>query len=212
VSAPWARTVLKVVVLLAVGILLQTTFGDDLRVDGVAPDLMMLLAVCAGFAGGPDTGAVVGFGAGLITDLFLQSTPFGLSALAACLAGFAVGWASTEVLRSRPSMVPVVAAGGTVLGVLLFVVLGYLVGQAQLVLGGGHRLAEVALVEAGYAALFSLPAFVLMRWALSGPRAVPGALGTTTTGGSSTGDLPSRRHAGPGPRSRRRRRARTRVR
>jgi rod shape-determining protein MreD len=210
VSAPWARTVFKVALLLALGILLQTTFGDDLRVDDVAPDLLVLLAVCAGFVGGPDTGAVVGFGAGLVSDLFLQSTPFGLSALAACLAGFVVGWAGTEVLRSRMFMVPLVAAGGTVLGVVLFVVLGYLVGQSQLLAGGSHWLAGVALVEACYAALFSLPAFVLMRWALAGPAVAPGALSAATPGGTATGDLSSRRHASV--RARRRRRARAGVR
>ncbi|MGA3217988.1 MAG: rod shape-determining protein MreD [Acidimicrobiales bacterium] len=209
-SAPWARTVFKVALLLALGILLQTTFGDDLRVDDVAPDLLVLLAVCAGFVGGPDTGAVVGFGAGLVSDLFLQSTPFGLSALAACLAGFVVGWAGTEVLRSRMFMVPLVAAGGTVLGVVLFVVLGYLVGQSQLLAGGSHWLAGVALVEACYAALFSLPAFVLMRWALAGPAVAPGALSAATPGGTATGDLSSRRHASV--RARRRRRARAGVR
>lgn len=209
-SAPWARTVLKVALLLVLGILLQTTFGDDLRVDDVAPDLLVLLAVCAGFAGGPDTGAVVGFGAGLVGDLFLQSTPFGLSALAACLAGFVVGWTSTEFLRARLFMVPLVAAGGTVLAVVLFVVLGYLVGQSQLVAGGGHWLIGVALVEAGYAALFSLPAFVLMRWALAGPSAAPGALSAGTSGGTATGDLSTRRH--PSVRRRRRRRARAGVR
>ena len=209
-SAPWARTVFKVALLLALGILLQTTFGDDLRVDDVAPDLLVLLAVCAGFVGGPDTGAVVGFGAGLVSDLFLQSTPFGLSALAACLAGFVVGWAGTEVLRSRMFMVPLVAAGGTVLGVVLFVVLGYLVGQSQLLAGGSHWLAGVALVEACYAALLSLPAFVLMRWALAGPAVTPGALSAAMPGGTATGDLSSRRHASV--RARRRRRARAGVR
>jgi rod shape-determining protein MreD len=198
---------LKVVLLLAVGILLQTTFGNDLRVDDFAPDLMLLLAVAAGFVGGPDKGAVVGFAAGLVSDLFLQSTPFGLSALAACLAGFAVGWAGNEVLRSRLIMVPLVAAGGTVLGVVLFVVLGYLVGQSQLVAGGGHWLAGVVLVEACYAALFSLPAFVLMRLALAGPAIAPGALSAPTPGGTATGDLPSRRHTSLRPRRRRRARA-----
>jgi rod shape-determining protein MreD len=207
VRASWARTVVKVALLLAVGILLQTTFGNDLRVDDFAPDFMMLLAVGAGFVGGPDTGAVVGFAAGIVSDLFLQSTPFGLSALAACLAGFAVGWAGNEVLRSRLFMVPLVAAGGTVLGVVLFVVLGYLVGQSQLVAGGGHWLAGLALVEACYAALFSLPAFVLMRLALAGPAVAPGALSAPTSGGTASGDLPNRRHASLRARPRRRARA-----
>ncbi len=169
----------------------------------------MLLAVCAGFVGGPDTGAVVGFAAGLVSDLFLQSTPFGLSALAACLAGFVVGWAGSEVLRARLFMVPLVAAGGTVLGVVLFVVLGYLVGQSQLVAGGSHWLGGVALVEAGYAALFSVPAFVLMRWALAGPSVAPRAM-SATPGGTATGDSSSRRHTTG--RTRRRRRARAGVR
>ena len=70
-------------------------------------------------------------------------------------------------------MVPVVAAGGTVVGVVLFVVIGYLVGQAQLVVGGSHWLAEVAVVEALFGALFSLPAFLLMRWAIAGPPGGP---------------------------------------
>ena len=208
-SAPWARASLKVALLLALGILLQTTFGEDLRVDNVAPDILVLLAVCAGFVGGPDTGAVVGFAAGLVSDLFLQSTPFGLSALAACLAGFAVGWAGTEVLRARLFLVPLVAAGGTVLGVVLFVVIGYLVGQSQLVAGGGRWLAGVALVEACYAALFSVPAFVLMRWALAGPSVAPGAMNAATPGGTVTGDMSSRRHASG--RARRQRRARAGV-
>jgi hypothetical protein len=168
---------------------------------------MMLLAVGAGFVGGPDTGAVVGFAAGTVSDLFLQSTPFGLSALAACLAGFAVGWAGNEVLRSRLFMVPLVAAGGTVLGVVLFVVLGYLVGQSQLVAGGGHWLAGLALVEACYAALFSLPAFVLMRVALAGPAVASGPLSAPTSGGTASGDLPNRRHASLRARPRRRARA-----
>ena len=76
-----AKTALKVVAVLAVAIFLQTTFGADLRVHEVAPDFMLLLAVSAGFVAGPDEGAVVGFAAGLVADLFLQGTPFGLSAL-----------------------------------------------------------------------------------------------------------------------------------
>jgi len=84
-------------------------------------------------------------------------------------------------------MVPLVAAGGTVLGVVLFVVLGYLVGQSQLVAGGGHWLAGLALVEACYAALFSLPAFVLMRVALAGPAVASGPLSAPTSGGTASG-------------------------
>lgn len=173
--SPGERTTVKVLALLAVGILAQTTFASGMRVDGVAPDFMMLLAVCAGFSGGPDRGAVVGFGAGLASDLFLQSTPFGLSALAGCVVGFAVGWGRANILTTRYLLGPFVAAAGTVVGVGVFVVLGYIVGQQQLVVGGEARLVQVAFIEAVYSAIFSFPAIALMSWALGVRSEVVGA-------------------------------------
>jgi rod shape-determining protein MreD len=181
VIPPWERKALKVALVLVAGILAQTTFGPDLRADGVAPDFMMLLTVCAGFASGPDQGAVVGFAAGGLSDLFLQDTPFGLSALAGCLVGFAVGWGRSNMLSTRLLLAPFMAAAGTAVGVALFVVIGYIVGQQQLVAPGKRWLVEVAFIEACYSGIFSLPATWLMSWALevrvpvASPEAVPGA-------------------------------------
>jgi rod shape-determining protein MreD len=203
----WVRTGLKVTVVLLLGILVQTSFGADLRVNNIAPDFMLLLAVCAGYLGGPDEGAVIGFAAGLLSDLFLQDTPFGLSALAACLAGFAAGWARTNFLRLRLALVPVIAAAGTALGVVLFIVIGYLVGEAQLIAPGKRWLVEVVVIEATYAALFALPAAGLMYWALGVRNTVPQAL--TATPPMTASDAPSRRRAAA--RGRRRRRVRARV-
>jgi rod shape-determining protein MreD len=204
-TGPWFRVTLKVILVLLFGILVQTTFGSDLRANNVAPDFMLLLAVCAGFEGGPDVGAAVGFLAGLLSDLFLQGTPFGLSAIAGCLAGFVVGWTSANFLREGLSLAPAVAAVGTAIGVVLFVVIGYLVGEDQLVAPGQQWLVEVAVVEATYAAIFALPAVLLMRWALRGSVAEPLSPG-------STGGLPEPAGRRRGTvRSRRRRRARARV-
>jgi rod shape-determining protein MreD len=204
-----AKVVVKAVAILLVGILVQTCFGNDLRVDDVAPDFMLLLAVCAGFVAGPDEGALVGFAAGLLSDLFLQNTPFGLMALAACLAGYVVGWARANFLRPHPAIVPIVAAGGTALGVLLFVAIGYVVGQAQLVAPGEKWVAQVAFIEACYAAVFALPAAMLMGWALRGPSAPPSSLPPPMRGGFS--EFSARRRPST-PRSRRRRRVQARVR
>ena len=52
----------------------------------------------------------------------------------------------------------------------MFVVIGYVVGQQQLVAPGERWLVELAVVEACYAAVFALPAGVSMDWALTGPR------------------------------------------
>jgi rod shape-determining protein MreD len=208
--APEAKKVLKVFVLLVLGIFLQTTFGNDLRVDDVAPDFMLLLAVCAGYVGGPDDGAVIGFACGLLSDLFLQSTPVGLSALAFCLVGFSVGWARANVLRPRLLLAPVLAAAGTMLGVVLFVVIGYVVGQQQLVAPGDRWLVELALVEALFAAVFALPAAVLMAWATQRPSASSTSVGLPVT--ASVMEASGRRRPLGPVRSRRRRRVRARVR
>src|SRR5580704_6564212 len=89
--SPYLKARLRIFLLLLVAILLETTIGSDLRVRGVAPDLMLLLTICAGLTGGAEAGAWVGFFAGLMADLFLTSTPLGLSALTYCLIGAAAG-------------------------------------------------------------------------------------------------------------------------
>ena len=208
-TGPEARTVAKVLILLGIGILAQTTFGDGMRVDGVAPDFMMLLAVSAGFSGGPDQGALVGFAAGLASDLFLQNTPFGLSALVACLVGFLVGWGRANMLSTRFMFGPFIAAAGTAVGVALFVAIGYIVGQQQLVVGGEPRLVEVAFIEAVYAAVLSFPAIALMSWALGVQVPVPAPGEPLPASGAS--EFPSRRRSSSA-RSRRRRRTRVGVR
>ena len=113
-------------------------------------------------------------------------------------------------MRLRLALVPAIAAAGTALGVVLFVVIGYLVGQAQLVAPGKRWLVEVVVIEATYAALFSLPAVGLMYWAL-GARTARTAVAPVMTAGASVAasDLPSRRRGSV--RSRRRRRVRAKV-
>jgi rod shape-determining protein MreD len=205
VSRRPVQVALKVLVVLVAGVLAQTVFGADLRAHEVAPDFMLLLAVAAGFVGGADQGAVVGFASGLVSDLFLQSTPFGLSALAFCLVGFAVGWAQGNLLHNRLLFAPAVAAAGTAAGVVLFVVIGYVVGQQQLVAPGKTWLVEQAVFEAFWAAVWALPAVLATAWALRSPAGPPGAI-TGSIGG--TADLSSLRNgAGPSARPRPRPRA-----
>src|SRR5580692_3782098 len=84
------REVARVTVVVALFVTVQNTVMLDVHVGGVHPDIMILLPIVAGLIGGPGSGASMGFGAGLVADLFLP-TPFGLSALVGCLVGFAVG-------------------------------------------------------------------------------------------------------------------------
>ncbi len=71
-------------------VVVQLTLADKLSVAGVHPELVWVLPVAAGLAGGATAGMAAGFVGGLVADLFLP-TPFGLTALVAVLVGFAAG-------------------------------------------------------------------------------------------------------------------------
>jgi rod shape-determining protein MreD len=148
---------LRVAALLVVGILLQTSIGDDLRVDRVAPDLMLLLAICSGLFGGARQGVVVGFTCGLLSDIWLTDTPLGLSALTFCLVGYCVGALRETLLPEGWLLVPVLAFAGTAAGVVGFVGLGDVVGQSQLVLVGRSELIRIVGIESAANTVLSLP-------------------------------------------------------
>ena len=154
---------LRLPLLIILLLVLQTTVLGRLRVAGVAPDVMVLLAVAAGIVGGPERGAALGFAAGFSIDLFLQ-TPLGLSALVFSLLGYSVGLVTGTVVRAAWWIPVGIATVASAAGQVLFAVLGSVVGQTQLVTA---RLVTIALVVALFNALFSLPALRLTRWALT---------------------------------------------
>jgi rod shape-determining protein MreD len=148
---------LRLAALLFVGIILQTSIGADLRVDRVAPDIMLLLAICAGLFGGARQGVVVGFIAGLLSDFWLI-TPLGLSALAFCLVGYLVGALRETLVPDGWVLVPVLAFVATAVGVVAFVGVGELVGQTQLAAGGHSLVVRKVLIESLLNTVASLPA------------------------------------------------------
>lgn len=150
-----ARLSLVVVVLLTV----QTTWLADLRPFGETGDLMLLLAIAAGMAAGPQRGAAVGFIAGIAMDLVLL-TPFGLSSLTYLAVGYVVGTVHDGVLRSAPWIPVLVTFLGSVVGVVFFVVLGQLVGQQFRV----PNLPRIVLVTAVLNTLLAFPAVFVARW------------------------------------------------
>ncbi len=148
---------LRIAVFLVVAVVIQTALASDMRVAGVAPDLMVLAVICAGLTGGTEAGAWVGFWGGLLTDMFLTSTPIGLSALTYCLIGAAIGALRASVLQERRVLIPLAAMIGTGAAVLLFLAAGDVLGQTQLVSGGRSWLIRVIVVESLWNAVLSLP-------------------------------------------------------
>lgn len=152
----------RLAVVLLGTLLVQYTVGLDIRVAGAHPDVTWLLPICAALCAGPEAGALVGFCTGLASDLLLP-TPFGLSALVGCLLGFATGLATRSLDRTVWWLPPLAAAAGSAVAVMLYAVLGAVLGQEQfLKVDLGAVVAVVAVTNA----LLAWPAMRVMSWAV----------------------------------------------
>ena len=164
---------LRVAVVVVAAAVLHVAVAPQLRLAGVSADVLLLVGVATGMVSGPTRGAVVGFAGGLLADCFL-TTPFGLSALAATVVGFAVGRSSTTVLRDGGWLAVGVATVAGAAGVVVRALLGAVVGEAGL--PGGRLLTVVGVVGVLSGALLPL-ALPPVRWATSSRdrrRVVPG--------------------------------------
>jgi rod shape-determining protein MreD len=154
----------KVPALLLAMFVVNTSLLGTIHIDQVRPDAMLLLTVIGALVAGPERGAILGFAAGVLVDLTLQ-TPFGLSALVLCLVGFAVGQLHSAILRSSWWIPPVTAALGSALGVALFVLIGAIIGESELLQPGLAHLAIVAGLVALMNCVLAAPVWSMTRWA-----------------------------------------------
>ena len=145
---------------LLTALVLHMALFSDLRVLGVAPEIPLAIAVTAGLAGGPERGAVAGFAIGLGIDLYLP-TLFGLSALIYTVWGYSVGLLEERIFRSAWWINVLVTAAATAGGLLVYAVLGELLGETNLYT---DRLYVVMGVAAVYNLVLSLPLLGLWRW------------------------------------------------
>ena len=159
---------LKVPLLVLIALVVHAQLLSDVRLAGVHPDLMLLVAVAGGIAAGPSAGAVLGFSVGLLTDLLFLETPLGLSAMVFCLVGYGVGLLQAGVLRSSWWLPLVTAVVACAAGEALFALIGTLFGQRQLVTG---RLPLVAGVVGLLDAVLAVVVVPLIRGAFRNPRA-----------------------------------------
>lgn len=140
----------------------QSVFAT-IRAGDAHPQVMLLVAVATGLVAGSERGALIGFVAGLLADLFVQ-TPLGLSALAYALVAFAVGSVQSGILRSAWWLGPATALVGSFAGVLLYGLLGALIGQSHFV---SPRLVVVAAAVAAMNAVLAVAVVRAMGWALA---------------------------------------------
>lgn len=152
-----------------VTLLLQVSLVSGIEIGGGQANLIVLFAIVAAMESDPERGAIVGFVAGLVFDLLLD-TPAGLSALTLTLVGWGVGQAKDAVLRSSEvtsaALVLAASAAATLLYAGLAVVFGVTVDP-------GGLPAIVAVVAVANVVL-GRPMRWAVRWAF-GPesRALP---------------------------------------
>jgi rod shape-determining protein MreD len=151
---------LRTAVVLVVALCLQVAVMPWLSIAGAQIDLMVLVGIAAGLSGGPERGARVGFCAGLLWDLVVVG-PFGLSALAYCLAGYFVGSAQRSVVGPTwwaPIPGAALAAGAAT---LFYASLGVVLGHREWL---DSQTVVIAGVVAFGAALLVLPALRILSW------------------------------------------------
>jgi rod shape-determining protein MreD len=146
---------------------LQLGVLNGLTLFGVQADLMLLAAIAGGIAAGPERGAAIGFASGLLYDLMLQ-TPFGLSALTYALMAYLVGSLQDSVLRAAWWIPVATATAASFLGVILYGVLGTVLGESEV----GWELLKIALVVAFLNTLFAPVVVKAMRWATGSSNSV----------------------------------------
>jgi rod shape-determining protein MreD len=154
----WVRTGVMVLVALTV----QQTVLVHIMVGRVHPELMFLVAVAAGYVAGPGRGAVIGFIAGIVADLFVPTT-FGMSALVGAVLAYCVGVATSGLVKTSVALQVVTGAAGTAAGLCLYATLGALLGFPSML---NLDLVPALALSTPVAALLAVPAIRLARWAV----------------------------------------------
>ncbi|MCU1454861.1 MAG: rod shape-determining protein MreD [Acidimicrobiales bacterium] len=152
----------RVAACIVIALVLQVCLFSRLPIAGARADVPLLLGIAAGFVAGADKGAAVGFASGVAFDLLLP-TPLGLSALTYTVVGYAAGALGGSVIRAAWWIPVVTAATASAAGVVLYALVGEVLGQATL---SGVSLTAIVAVVAAVNAVLAPVAVWAMRWSL----------------------------------------------
>ncbi len=144
--------------LVAVLIILQTTFVPLIAFQGVRPDLLLGLIVSCGLLFGKEQGVGIGFFSGLLQDLFTGSF-FGLHILSKVTIGYLFGLTEKKVYK-RNLLLPIVAVAVT--SICYFAVYVFILILFRYKVDNIYGLIQTMLVFAGYNMLFSLPIHLIV--------------------------------------------------
>ncbi|MFC8590541.1 rod shape-determining protein MreD [Streptomyces atroolivaceus] len=124
------RTLLSVA-LVVVALVVQVSVLARLQLPGATPDLLLLVVLGLAFVYGPVSGALIGFGAGLLADLAPPADhAAGRYALVLCVIGYLAGMARPEKGQLKSAFTPMAFVFAAAIGsTLLYAGVGALVGD-----------------------------------------------------------------------------------
>lgn len=160
------RRVLALTAVIVTALLLQSTVFSQVKLLGVRPELLYLVTILVAVIDGPGEGAIVGFAGGMAQD-FLLDQPKGITALTLTLLGYTVGLARQYIVSPSPLLPTILVALGTFGGVLFYEAVSFLLGQLDVELVEGIR---IALLSALYCALLTPLVYPLLRRVFEGSR------------------------------------------
>ncbi|WP_405847781.1 rod shape-determining protein MreD [Streptomyces niveus] len=179
------RTLLSVT-LVVVALVVQVSVLARLQLPGAVPDLLLLVVVALALVYGHTSGALIGFGAGLLADLAPPADhAAGRYALVLCLIGYLAGLAKPDSGQLRTALGPmVVVVGAAVTTTLLYAGVGALVGDTAARHVGLTNLVVTAAIYDLLLAPFTVPLIMaLARRAENDPLAEKSSGGNDVASG-----------------------------
>ncbi|MDT3397808.1 rod shape-determining protein MreD [Streptomyces sp. B1866] len=127
-----ANRILLSAPLVVVALVVQVCVLARLQLPGAVPDLLLLVVLGLALVYGHTSGALIGFGAGLLADLAPPADhAAGRYALVLCVIGYAAGLARPETGQLRSASTPMFVVVAAALGsTLLYALVGELVGDS----------------------------------------------------------------------------------
>jgi rod shape-determining protein MreD len=163
--------VLRTAAVVFVAAVLQTAVVASLQIGGGAPNLLLVVVISIGLLRGAVTGAVAGFGGGIVVDLATLDT-LGVTSLVLTLAGFWAGrYGETTGRGRRLAPVFAVAVITALAGVFAFL-LRYLLGEEVV---AEHALVTALVPAVVLNTLLALPVYALVRAVVREAPAAPPA-------------------------------------
>jgi len=157
-------------IVVVVGTLLQTTWPDALKLQGVLPDVALLLVVYFAVMEGEERAMFTGLIGGVYQDVASDAT-LGHHVLCLVAVGFVMGRLSTRLVTEHP----VVKAGLVFLAALsagiLYIAIQYVQQPAN---GAFNPILTSAIPSAFYTALLTPVVFLILGWSFQAKKTASG--------------------------------------